>query len=150
MYNVTIFTDGSCIGNPGPGGWAALLICGNKRKLISGGNNSTTNNRMELTAAIKALQHLNGKCRVKIYTDSKYIIGVGEQHFKKFKKNFDLCTQLMNETYKHIVKFIWIRGHSKIEGNEIVDKSAYSQALKFKSIVDSIKYDIDKAIERYL
>ena len=135
--HVTIYTDGGAKPNPnGPGGWAALMISGDHRKEISGGERSTTNNRMELTAAIEALESLNQPCRVTIYTDSQYLRnGITEwlpnwvrngwkTASKKPVKNQELWQQLHAATQRHEVDWRWIRGHNGNEYNERVDQMA--------------------------
>jgi ribonuclease HI len=126
MKQVTIFTDGSCLRNPGgPGGWAALLRCEVTTKQISGGEPATTNNRMELMAAIMGLRALKYKCKVFLYTDSQYLAGFPH---KKIKKNNDLWKDFEREFLKHEVEFIWVRGHSNVMENEIVDSLARQAA----------------------
>jgi ribonuclease HI len=132
---VTIYTDGACEPNPGPGGWAALLRFGQHEKVISGSEASTTNNRMELTAAVQALQALKKPCRVEIYTDSEYLKrGVTEwlPGWKKRNwrrkggelKNVDLWQALDRSISQHNITWRWIRGHSGHPENERVDKLA--------------------------
>lgn len=130
---VTIYTDGGCSPNPGPGGWAALLIYNGTQQEISGGMKQTTNNQMELTAAIEALETLNEPCDVELYTDSTYLKnGItswmhtwkrnGWQTSKKQPvKNQDLWRRLDAATQRHKIKWKWVRGHSGNEHNERVD-----------------------------
>jgi ribonuclease HI len=130
---VTLFTDGACSGNPGPGGWGAILIWGSQRKLLSGGEKETTNNRMELTAAIMGLEALNRGCAVDLHTDSQYlrngittwIHGWKRNGWrtaeKKPVKNEDLWRRLDAALERHDVAFHWVRGHDGNELNEEAD-----------------------------
>ena len=133
-----IFTDGSCLKNPkGPGGWAFTLIENGKQWTLSGGDSSTTNNRMELMAVIVGLEALKHKnLNVTIYTDSKYIVDAVEKGWLKNwintrfknKKNSDLWLRF-NEVYQlHKVKFVWVKGHAAIPGNERCDQLAVAAA----------------------
>ena len=136
MYQVEIYTDGACRGNPGPGGWGAVLMYGDKRKEIFGGEANTTNNRMELMAAIRALSALNRKCELTLYTDSQYVRkGITEwiENWKKRNwktaakkpvKNVDLWQQLDEQVNRHSVKWVWVKGHAGNEGNELADDLA--------------------------
>jgi ribonuclease HI len=129
MTEVDIFTDGACRGNPGPGGWAALLVSGNERKEVSGAEATTTNNRMELTAAIGGLNALKRRCAVKLYTDSKYVLQGITEWLPNWKargwrtaartpvKNQDLWQLLDAAAANQDVKWIWVKGHSGHEGN---------------------------------
>ncbi len=144
MKEVVVYTDGACSGNPGPGGWAALLLFGNIEKLISGGEADTTNNRMELMATIKALKHLKEPCKVKLVTDSKYVLQgitewcVGWQKRgwktadKKPVKNVDLWQALMEAVKPHKIDWVWVKGHSGDVHNDRVDVAAVAEATKFK------------------
>jgi ribonuclease HI len=133
---VTIYTDGACSGNPGPGGWGAVLRYGDKEKEISGSEPETTNNRMELMAAIMALESLKRACDVDLYTDSEYVRGGMTQWMKKWKadgwkkkgglKNADLWQRLDAVAAKHNVKFHWVKGHAGDPGNERADALATS------------------------
>ena len=137
---VEIFTDGACSGNPGPGGWGALLRYGDKEKKLSGGEKDTTNNRMELMAVIKALSALKGRCKVKITTDSNYVKdGIGKWIHnwkkngwktanKKPVKNKDLWQQLDEVVEKHEISWHWVHGHTGHRENEIADELASSAA----------------------
>ncbi len=134
MKKVIIYTDGGCWGNPGPGAWAALLEYNGIKKLISGFEKETTNNRMELKAVIEGLKVLKYPVEVEVYTDSKYIYnGINEwiktwiknnwkTSNKKEVKNKDLWEELLKLVEKHKVKWFWVKGHNNIEGNEICDK----------------------------
>jgi ribonuclease HI len=136
MKQVHIFTDGACRGNPGPGGWAALLRYGDTEKEISGAEQHTTNNRMELLAAIMALKVLTRKCHVILHTDSQYVRNgitewrVGWQRngwrtaAKKPVKNVDLWQALAAEAARHEIEWRWVRGHSGHVENERVDELA--------------------------
>jgi ribonuclease HI len=133
---VIIYTDGACSGNPGPGGWAALLKFGSHKKELSGGERQTTNNRMELTAAIEALKALKRPCRVRFYTDSEYLRkGITEwmenwkrrgwkTSGKKPVKNQDLWQALDREIEAHTIEWHWVRGHAGQRENERVDQLA--------------------------
>ncbi len=133
---VEIYTDGACRGNPGPGGWAALLRFKDAEKMISGAEEETTNNRMELMAAIQGLDALSRECAVKITTDSKYVMqGItswldgwkgNNWHTRQKKpvKNVDLWRRLDSSVQKHRVKWFWVKGHSGHLENERVDMAA--------------------------
>ena len=139
---VEIFTDGACRGNPGPGGWGAVLRYGGHEKLLSGRSNDTTNNRMELTAAIKALEALHRPCRVRLATDSTYVMNGITQWLAAWKrrgwktadrrpvKNVDLWRRLEQATSLHDVEWVWVRGHAGHEGNERADALARSAAAE--------------------
>jgi ribonuclease HI len=133
---VEIYTDGACRGNPGPGGWGVVLIAGSRRKTLHGGDRNTTNNRMELTAAIEALGALRGEQRVVLYTDSKYVMdGIRswlpnwkkrgwKTAAKKPVKNKDLWQALDEAAAKHDVRWEWVKGHDGNPGNEEADALA--------------------------
>jgi ribonuclease HI len=139
---VEIFTDGACSGNPGPGGWGALLRFGATEKELSGGENPTTNNRMELMGAIMALESLTRPTQVKLYTDSQYVQkGISEwlaswikrgwkTADKKPVKNADLWQRLDSARKPHKVEFIWVRGHNGHIENERVDALAVAAIAK--------------------
>lgn len=130
MKEVTIYTDGACSHNPGPGGWAAVLFYRGHKKEISGGEHETTNNRMELTAVIEALKALKMPCRVKIYSDSAYVVNCFQQKWylkwerEGFKKNPDLWKELLALVRKHEVEFIKVKGHSDNKWNNHCDQLA--------------------------
>ncbi len=136
MNPVVIYTDGACRGNPGPGGWGAVLSAGEHVKEINGAEPDTTNNRMELTAAIRALKALNRHCQVRIYTDSQYVrTGVTEwlEQWKgrnwrtasrKPVKNVDLWQALDAELSRHTIEWHWVKGHAGVPGNEHADRLA--------------------------
>ena len=140
MKKVEIFTDGACKGNPGPGGWGALLRLGKHEKELSGGEEDTTNNRMEMTAAIRALSALTEPCEVDLYTDSKYLVDGITKWVHGWKKrgwvnaskkpvlNPDLWHELIELTGKHRVSWHWVKGHAGHEENERVDRLASDEA----------------------
>lgn len=141
---VLIYTDGACSGNPGPGGWGAILKYGEHTKNISGGEALTTNNRMELTAVIQALKCLKEPCDITIITDSKYvcdaflqgwIISWQSNGWKKSDKkpvlNPELWQELLEELSKHDFSFEWVKGHAGHPENEICDSMATTEAAKF-------------------
>ena len=133
---VEIYTDGACRGNPGPGGWGALLISGSRRKTLHGGDPETTNNRMELTAAIEALNALRGTREVILHTDSKYVMDGIREWLPNWKqrgwktaarkpvKNQDLWQALDAAAARHTVTWKWVRGHDGNAGNETADALA--------------------------
>ena len=137
---VEIFTDGACRGNPGPGGWAALLRTGDKERELSGGEQLTTNNRMELTASIRALEALKKPCRVELHTDSQYVRdGITKWIHgwkrngwrtadKKPVKNAELWQELLDASSRHQVKWHWVKGHSGHPENDRVDALACAEA----------------------
>jgi len=140
--DITVYTDGACSGNPGPGGWAALLIYGDKERVITGAEKDTTNNRMELAAVVESLRVLKEPCIVRIHTDSAYIANAFNDKWidnwirrgwktaaKKPVKNQDLWKDLLSLMEKHEVSFIKVKGHSDDELNNRVDGLAV-EALK--------------------
>ena len=141
MKIVTIYTDGACSGNPGPGGWGAILRYGEHTKELSGGEPSTTNNRMEMMAVIVGLEALNRPCRVEVYSDSQYVVNAFNQHWiegwikkgwKRGKneevKNVDLWKRLLEAKKNHEVTFHWIKGHAGHPQNERCDELATTAA----------------------
>ena len=145
MKTVTLYTDGACSGNPGPGGWGAILEYMGHEKELSGGEKSTTNNRMELTAVIKALQALKEPCIVELYSDSKYVIDALEKGWavswrkrgwiksdKKPALNPDLWETLLTLTEKHDVRCHWVKGHAANPKNNRCDELAVSEWKKLK------------------
>lgn len=145
MKKVEIFTDGACSGNPGPGGWGAILRCGNTEKELSGGEKDTTNNRMELTAVISALKALKYPCDVNVTTDSKYVYeSVTKGWVYSWKKNGwrkadkkpalnpDLWEELLSLLEIHTVAFTWVKGHNEHPENERCDRLAVAECNKFK------------------
>jgi ribonuclease HI len=141
MPLVEIATDGACKGNPGPGGWGAIIRFGGHEKEISGGENPTTNNRMEMTAAIRALQALKRPCRVQLATDSRYVMdgltkwihGWKRKGWKtadgKPVKNADLWQELIDACAPHRVEWEWVRGHAGHPDNERADRLASDAAM---------------------
>ena len=133
---VEIYTDGACKGNPGPGGWGALLVCRGKELELCGGEAQTTNNRMELQAVIEALRKLKRPCQVKVTTDSQYVMKGIQEWMPNWKKrgwktaakqpvkNADLWQQLDEEVGRHRVDWAWVRGHIGHPGNERADQLA--------------------------
>ena len=145
MKQVTIYTDGACSGNPGPGGWAAILACGGAEKELSGGEPETTNNRMELTAVIQALSLLKEPCVVELWSDSKYVIdGLSKGWAKGWKArgwvksdkkpalNPDLWDRLLALTDIHTLRYHWVKGHAENEYNNRCDELAVMESRKFK------------------
>ena len=146
MKTVYIFSDGACSGNPGPGGWGAILRYNTSEKELSGGEKETTNNRMELTACIEALKILKEPCRVELITDSQYVVnGITKGWAESWRRNgwkkadkkpalnSDLWELLLEQCERHEVNFNWIKGHAGHEENERCDRlavGAYSRFLK--------------------
>lgn len=142
MDEVIIYTDGACSGNPGKGGWGAVLMCGDLKKEISGAEKETTNNRMELTAPIEALKLLKKPCKVKLYSDSAYLVNAFLQGWiyhwqkngwktadKKDVKNRELWEEIYRFTQIHQIQWIKVKGHSDNEWNNLCDKMAV-EAIK--------------------
>ena len=142
--HVTIFTDGACSGNPGPGGWGAILRYNQVEKELSGGEKETTNNRMELTAVISALSALKEPCKVTLYSDSKYLVdGMSKGWAKGWRAkgwrksdgkpalNPDLWQQLLDLFERHQVELVWIKGHNEHPENERCDRLAVAESKKF-------------------
>ena len=145
MKTVTIYTDGACSGNPGPGGWGAILMYGEHKKELSGGEAQTTNNRMELTAVIQALRCLKEPCAVELWSDSKYIIDALEKGWaagwrrrdwiksdKKPALNPDLWGRLLELEETHELHYHWVKGHAENEFNNRCDEMAVAESRKFK------------------
>ena len=141
MKTVTLYTDGACSGNPGPGGWCAILEYMGTEKVLSGGQRETTNNRMELTAVIEGLRALKEPCTVELYSDSKYVIDALEKGWRKKgwiksdKKpalNPDLWEQLLALTEKHQMRYHWVKGHADNPYNNRCDQIAVSQWQQLK------------------
>ena len=137
MKTVTLYTDGACSGNPGPGGWGAILAYNGAEKELSGGENSTTNNRMELTAVIEGLSALKEPCVVELYSDSKYVIdGLSKGWAESWRKNGwkkadkkpalnpDLWERLLDLTHIHTLRYHWVKGHAENEKNNRCDELA--------------------------
>ena len=145
MKKVDIYTDGACSGNPGPGGWGAILKFGEAEKEISGGEAATTNNRMELMAAIEALSILKVPCAVDLYSDSKYLVDsvakgwllawekAGFVRRGKAVPNTDLWKRLLPLIREHRVTFIWVKGHADNPYNNRCDEMAVAEWKKFRS-----------------
>lgn len=143
MKKVEIFTDGACKGNPGPGGWGALLRMGKHEKEISGGEAETTNNRMEMTAVIRALEALIEPCEVNLHSDSRYVIDgmtkwiAGWQKkgwinaSRKPVRNADLWHEMIAAAAPHRIEWFWVKGHSGHPENERVDQLACAEAEAF-------------------
>ena len=147
MKTVTIYTDGACSGNPGPGGWGAILSYNGIEKELSGGEKQTTNNRMELTGVISALSALKEPCIVELWSDSKYVIDALEKGWaqgwrkrgwvksdKKPALNPDLWEQLLNLTAKHDMHYHWVKGHADNEKNNRCDEMAVERRDYFASL----------------
>lgn len=141
MPDIEIYTDGACSGNPGAGGWGAILRYGDVEKELSGGETETTNNRMELTAVIEALKALKKPCNIVLYTDSRYVMDGVNSWLPNWKqngwrtankktpvKNIDLWQLLESQLEKHKIKWVWVKGHNGHPENERVDKLARDQA----------------------
>ena len=147
MKTVTLYTDGACSGNPGPGGWGAILCYNGAEKVLSGGEDSTTNNRMELTAVIKGLEALKEPCAVELYSDSKYVIDALEKGWAKSWKsrgwvksdkkpalNPDLWERLLELSKKHALHCHWVKGHAENPMNNRCDELAVSEWKKRKGV----------------
>ena len=145
MKTVTLYTDGACSGNPGPGGWGAILEYMGHEKELSGGEESTTNNRMELTAVIRGLEALKESCVVELYSDSKYVIDGLQKGWaegwrsrgwvksdKKPALNPDLWERLLDLTAKHQLRYHWVKGHAENEKNNRCDQMAVAESKKFR------------------
>ncbi len=145
MKTVTIYTDGACSGNPGPGGWGAILEFNGVEKELAGGEPDTTNNRMELTAVIRALQALKEPCIVELYSDSKYVIDALEKGWavgwkkrgwvksdKKPALNPDLWEELLALTQKHTLHYHWVKGHASNPKNNRCDELAVNEWKKLR------------------
>ena len=143
ISEVTIYTDGACSGNPGPGGWASILMAGGVKKELSGGESDTTNNRMELMAVIQGLRALKRPCKVDIYSDSAYVVNAFEQNWltkwtmngwknsaKAEVANSDLWKELLSLTTMHNVTFHKVKGHADNEFNNRCDELAVAEWKK--------------------
>ena len=146
MKTVTLYTDGACSGNPGPGGWGAILEFQGHEKELSGGENPTTNNRMELTAVIQGLKALKEPCIVELYSDSKYVIDALEKGWavgwksrgwvksdKKPALNPDLWEQLLSLTEVHTLHYHWVKGHADNPKNNRCDEMAVAESKRFRN-----------------
>lgn len=145
MKQVTIYTDGACSGNPGPGGWGAILEWNGVEKELSGGEKQTTNNRMELTGVIRALSALKEPCEVDLYTDSKYVLDALTKGWakgwrargwvkadKKPALNPDLWQTLLELTERHTMHYHWVKGHADNPKNNRCDQMAVAESRKFR------------------
>ena len=145
MKTVTLYTDGACSGNPGPGGWGAILSYNGVEKELSGGDANTTNNRMELLAVISGLEALKEPCRVELYSDSKYVIdGLSKGWAASWRKNGwrkadkkpalnpDLWEKLLNLVEKHELSYHWVKGHADNPYNNRCDQLAVTESQKYK------------------
>ena len=145
MKRVTLYTDGACSGNPGPGGWGAILEYNGVEKELSGGEANTTNNRMELTAVIEGLKALKERCIVELYSDSKYVIDALEKGWavswrakgwrkadKKPALNPDLWETLLDLVEMHELHYHWVKGHAENPKNNRCDEMAVAESKKFK------------------
>lgn len=145
MKHIEIYTDGACSGNPGPGGWGAVLMYGEHRKEISGGDAHTTNNRMELTGPIEALELLKQPCNVRLYSDSAYLVNAFNQHWianwqrngwqtsqKKPVENKELWQRLLELCRTHEVEFIKVKGHADNAENNRCDELARAAIAKYR------------------
>lgn len=143
MKNVSIYTDGACSGNPGPGGWGAILMYGDNKKELSGGDPETTNNRMELLGAITALRALKEPCKVDLYSDSQYVVkAINEGWLSSWRKkgwrrrdgevkNVDLWLELIPLLEMHDISFHWVKGHAENAHNNRCDELAVAERLKY-------------------
>lgn len=144
MFSVDIYTDGSCLGNPGVGGWGAILVCNGVEKTLSGGEAQTTNNRMELTAVIEALKALKKPCKVTLTTDSKYVCdGLSKGWAKSWRAkgwkksdnkpalNPELWEELLTLTEGHEMTYVWVKGHAGHPYNERCDEMAQAKAAEY-------------------
>ena len=139
MKKIEIFTDGSCLGNPGNGGWCAILRYNGHEKILSGNEKNTTNNRMELLAVINALEALKEPCEIELYSDSTYVLkGLNEWLNNWIKKNFknvknvDLWKKYIEVAKPHKIHINWVKGHSGHKENEICDKIAKEKAKELE------------------
>ena len=141
LKTVTIYTDGACSGNPGPGGYGVVLIHGEQRKELAGGFRRTTNNRMEIIAAITGLQSLKERCVVRLFTDSRYVVDSITKGWAKrwrarewkvpgggTRPNADLWATLLDQCARHVVEFVWVRGHASNAENNRCDALAVEAA----------------------
>ena len=157
--DVTVYTDGACTGNPGPGGYAAILIRGGQRSELSGGRRLTTNNRMEMMAAIAALSSLEGRCRVLLYSDSRLMVDAIEmgaaQRWRangwrrsrnSFVANADLWRELLPLCNRHEVRFEWVQGHAGHPENERCDWLAVT-AARVEGLPADVGYEEQRARE---
>lgn len=152
MKKIIIFTDGACSGNPGIGGWGAVLLYNGVQKEISGYDKNTTNNRMELFAVVQALRCLNQSCECEIYSDSQYIVDAFNKDWltswqnngwktssKSAVKNEDLWRALLYEVNRHRVKFVKVKGHADVELNELCDKLVRGEVERYQKLLNENK-----------
>ncbi|MTI79299.1 MAG: ribonuclease HI [Firmicutes bacterium] len=152
MQHVSIYTDGACSGNPGPGGYGAVMIYGEHQKELSGAYDNTTNNRMEMMAVIKGLENLKRPCNVTIYSDSRYLVDAMTKGWvKKWQrnnwmrnkteqaKNVDLWVKLMEQMEQHQVEWVWVKGHADNELNNRADALAVNAIKEKPRIQDNPK-----------
>ena len=151
LKTVVIHTDGACLGNPGPGGWGALLSCSGREREIAGGDPATTNNRMELMGAIMALETLTGPCTIILHTDSQYVRQGITEWMKNWVrrgwktaggdpvKNRDLWERLHAAAQRHTIDWRWVKGHSGDPGNERVDVLARNAAERLRGLAVSAR-----------
>ena len=145
LKKIEIFTDGACSGNPGPGGWGCILRYGNAEKELSGGEGDTTNNRMELTAALEGLKALKEQCEVTLYTDSQYVAnGINKGWARSWQKNGwiksdkkpaqnrELWEELLSLIDRHEVSVVWVKGHNGHPENERCDRLAVAMSERYK------------------
>ena len=150
MKEIIIYTDGACSGNPGPGGYGCVLRYKKSRRELSGGFRKTTNNRMEIIAAVKALESLKYPCQVKLYSDSKYLVNAIEKGWaKRWKaanwmrtknekaKNSDLWEKMLSLCDLHQIEFIWVKGHAVNEENNCCDELAVEASSNFDLPIDA-------------
>lgn len=163
LKQITLYTDGACTGNPGPGGYGTVLLYGNSRNELSGGYRKTTNNRMELLAVIVGLEALKEKCQVSVYSDSKYIVDAVNQgwarrwqanNWNRNKKNEkalnpDLWGRLLNLCSQHSIEFNWVKGHAGIPENERCDTLAV-QAASSPNLPADENYETANSIQELL
>lgn len=156
LSKVEIFTDGSCLKNPGgPGGYGVILKCGERYKELSGGLESTTNNYMELMAVFAGLRALKKRCDITIYSDSQYVVNIFSKGwiYKWMRngwrtstgevKNQELLLYILEELEKHVWHFVWVKGHAGHPENERCDKLANAEAHKFKNKRPKVNIDIE-------
>jgi ribonuclease HI len=145
METIRIYTDGACSGNPGPGGWAAIILDGDDSRKLTGGEPHTTNNRMELTAALEALRALEDDASVKLHTDSAYLSRAFNEGWldnwqendwktssKKPVKNKELWQALLDEDERHDIEWVWVKGHADNELNNMADELAVAAMEEYK------------------
>ena len=144
MKKVTVYTDGACSGNPGPGGWCAVLMYRGKEKILRGGKEHTTNNEMELTAVVEALGALTERCDVTVHSDSSYVVNAVEKGWirnwarngwknskKQLLPNLELWQRLYGLLSAQQVSFVWVKGHADDEYNQLCDRIAVEERRKF-------------------